>query len=89
MTADLKPCGTRAAYRRHQRHNERPCALCRAWFNASRPGPRLTWLSRYGHLVLIPGVVTPAGLCCCPLNEAHWAPGCEPGMTVPGGRVEL
>jgi hypothetical protein len=26
----LKPCGTRAAYRRHRRHGETPCQPCRA-----------------------------------------------------------
>ena len=26
---DLRPCGTTAAYRRHQRHRERPCEPCR------------------------------------------------------------
>jgi hypothetical protein len=26
----LAPCGTVAAYRRHQRHGEPACALCRA-----------------------------------------------------------
>lgn len=25
-----EPCGTRAAYRRHQRHGQTPCAACRA-----------------------------------------------------------
>lgn len=26
---DLEPCGTRAAYERHRRHNEPPCVACR------------------------------------------------------------
>lgn len=26
----VKPCGTPAAARRHYRHHEKPCALCRA-----------------------------------------------------------
>lgn len=26
---DLRPCGTTAAYRRHQRHGEKPCAACK------------------------------------------------------------
>lgn len=26
--ADVRPCGTPAAYRRHLRHGERPCAAC-------------------------------------------------------------
>lgn len=26
----LSPCGTEAAWRRHQRHGERPCYTCRA-----------------------------------------------------------
>lgn len=26
--ADLKPCGTLAAYRRHLRHDEQPCESC-------------------------------------------------------------
>lgn len=26
---DLKPCGTVAAYRRHQRHGEEPCEACK------------------------------------------------------------
>lgn len=31
MTGDeLAPCGTVAAYRRHLRHGEEPCAECRA-----------------------------------------------------------
>jgi hypothetical protein len=25
----VKPCGTPAAYRRHQRHGEKPCERCR------------------------------------------------------------
>lgn len=29
------PCGTRAAYRRHQRHGERPCEACRGAENAA------------------------------------------------------
>lgn len=28
-TSDLRPCGTYAAYRRHLRRRERPCAACR------------------------------------------------------------
>jgi hypothetical protein len=27
---DLAPCGTQAAYRRHQRHGETPCEACHA-----------------------------------------------------------
>lgn len=27
--ADVKPCGTFAAYRRHLRHGEQPCESCR------------------------------------------------------------
>lgn len=27
--AELKPCGTAAAWRRHKRHGEEPCAACR------------------------------------------------------------
>lgn len=27
--ADTRPCGTPAAYRRHQRHGEKPCEACR------------------------------------------------------------
>lgn len=30
MPRDLAPCGTRAAYRRHRRAGETPCAPCRA-----------------------------------------------------------
>ncbi|WP_206442567.1 WhiB family transcriptional regulator [Streptomyces boncukensis] len=30
------PCGTRAAYRRHQRHGETPCAACRRAETAGR-----------------------------------------------------
>lgn len=30
MTATLKPCGTDAAYRRHRKNGETPCAECRA-----------------------------------------------------------
>ncbi len=30
MTRDLKPCGTTAAYRRHLRKGEHPCAACLA-----------------------------------------------------------
>lgn len=28
------PCGTNAAYKRHQRHGEQPCAACRAAWSA-------------------------------------------------------
>ena len=28
METNLKPCGTYAAARRHQRHNEKMCRLC-------------------------------------------------------------
>ena len=28
MTRELAPCGTRAAYRRHLRNYEKPCAAC-------------------------------------------------------------
>jgi hypothetical protein len=31
-----KPCGTTAAYRRHQRRGETPCQVCRDTFNAKR-----------------------------------------------------
>lgn len=27
--ADVRPCGTLAAYRRHQRHGEPPCESCK------------------------------------------------------------
>lgn len=27
--ADVKPCGTSAAYKRHYRHGEKPCEACR------------------------------------------------------------
>lgn len=27
--ADVRPCGTLAAYRRHYRHGEQPCRQCR------------------------------------------------------------
>ncbi len=27
------PCGTYAAYRRHQRHGDRPCDACRETYN--------------------------------------------------------
>jgi hypothetical protein len=30
MARELQPCGTRAAYVRHLRHDEKPCAECRA-----------------------------------------------------------
>lgn len=37
----LKPCGTPAAYRRHQRRGELPCASCRAEAaRHRRPGSR-------------------------------------------------
>ncbi len=29
MARKLKPCGTTAAYRRHKRHSEEPCADCK------------------------------------------------------------
>lgn len=29
MPRELKPCGTEAAYQRHLRHREAPCAACR------------------------------------------------------------
>jgi hypothetical protein len=29
--ADVKPCGTGAAYRRHYRRGEKPCLACRQW----------------------------------------------------------
>ena len=32
-----KPCGTEAAYRRHQRNGERPCGLCVAQRATGRP----------------------------------------------------
>ena len=34
----LKPCGTYAAYRRHKRNGETPCAACdAAWAAYNRP----------------------------------------------------
>lgn len=70
MNRELMPCGTPGAYRRHQRRHEKICRACKDWYNASRPRTRKDGT---GHLVLLPGVIEPAGLCDCPLNEAHWA----------------
>jgi len=44
----LKPCGTSAAYRRHQMHGEKPCQDCteawrayqRAYYRVLRPNAR-------------------------------------------------
>lgn len=36
MTGNLRPCGTTAAYRRHLRSGEAPCAECRAANSAAR-----------------------------------------------------
>ena len=39
MNGNLRPCGTRAAYKRHHRNGEPPCAECReAEAAARRPG---------------------------------------------------
>jgi hypothetical protein len=69
VSAGLVPCGTPGAYRRHQRRGEAICRACKDWYNANRA---LTRDGGTGHLVLVPGVIE-AGLCGCPLNEAHWA----------------
>ena len=83
----LKPCGTGAAYRRHERRNERPCDACQAWRRAHPPkNSGHTGLAAQGHLMLIPGIVEPAGLCLCELNEAHWI-GTGPEMSLAGGRA--
>jgi len=34
MSRQLRPCGTQAAYERHLRAGEKPCAPCRAAHNA-------------------------------------------------------
>lgn len=36
--SDLKPCGTIAAYRRHQRHGEQPCEACQKVWAAYHRG---------------------------------------------------
>lgn len=64
---ELAPCGTAGAYRRHQRHGEKPCEKCRAWYNARRGHDRAR------HSVFAPGVIEAIGLCGCPLGESHWA----------------
>jgi hypothetical protein len=37
VSRELRPCGTIAAYRRHQRAYERPCDACREEYNRVRP----------------------------------------------------
>lgn len=34
MPRKLKPCGTSAAYKRHQLHGEKPCEACTEAWNA-------------------------------------------------------
>lgn len=36
MPKELRGCGTIAAYRRHQRHGEKPCKKCRSEYNRLR-----------------------------------------------------
>ena len=38
QNADVQPCGTRAAYRRHLRHGEPACAACLEAESQRRPG---------------------------------------------------
>lgn len=38
--ADVKPCGTVPAYRRHYRHGEKPCFACRQAFSRMRQDQR-------------------------------------------------
>ena len=56
MPRKLVGHGTAGAYRRHQRHGEKPCRVCLDWYNAQRrirraqpkeeQGDDITWVKK-------------------------------------------